>query len=121
MEQTIARTLRIGVTIAAILAVIGGVLYLWQHGAEPVPDYSQFSYDELPDGSDNYTTLDGIAASFFAFSAEGWIMVGVLVLILTPVMRVVLSLVGFAKQRDWLYVLITAFVLAVIIANSLGG
>ena len=40
---------------------------------------------------------------------------------LTPIMRVVLSLVDFSIQRDWLYVAITATVLVVIIVNSLVG
>jgi len=49
----------------------------------------------------------------------GWIQLGVLVLILTPFLRVVISFFDFLKQRDWLYAGITAFVLGVIILNSL--
>lgn len=121
MEQTIARTLRIGVTIASILATIGGLLYLLQHGSEPVPDYSTFSYANPPEGFEEYTTLNGIFGGLICLSATGWIQTGVIVLLLTPIVRVLLSLIGFAKQRDWLYVLITSFVLGVIVANSFGG
>ena len=121
MEKTIARALRIGVLSAAIIAAVGGILYLWQHGSESVPDFTRFSYKSLPTGADHYTTLRGVAKSFFNFSAEGWIMVGVLVLILTPVMRIVLSLVGFVRERDWLFAGITSFVLAIIVANYFGG
>ncbi|EJX08966.1 membrane protein containing DUF1634 [gut metagenome] len=46
---------------------------------------------------------------------------GVLALILTPIMRVVLSLFDFLQERDWLYAAITAIVLAVILVNSVGG
>ena len=49
----------------------------------------------------------------------GWIQLGVLVLILTPFLRVVISFFDFLKQGDWLYAGITAFVLGVIILNSL--
>lgn len=121
MEKTIARVLRIGVFSAAIIAAVGGILYLWQHGSESMPDFTRFSYKSLPTGAEHYTTIGGVAKSFFNFSAEGWIMVGVLVLILTPVMRVVLSLVGFVRERDWLFAGITSFVLAVILANSFGA
>lgn len=121
MEKTIARVLRIGVFSAAIIAAVGGILYLWQHGSESMPDFTRFSYKSLPTGAEHYTTIRGVAKSFFNFSAEGWIMVGVLVLILTPVMRVVLSLVGFVRERDWLFAGITSFVLAVILANSFGA
>ena len=48
-------------------------------------------------------------------------MFGVLVLILTPIMRVVLALVGFVRERDWIFAGITSFVLAVIVMNSIGG
>ena len=40
---------------------------------------------------------------------------------LTPISRIVLSLFDFGIQRDWLYVGITAIVLFVIVANSIGG
>ena len=40
---------------------------------------------------------------------------------MTPIMRVVLSLVDFVQERDWLYAAITAVVLAIIIVNSIGG
>ena len=46
---------------------------------------------------------------------------GVIVLILTPILRVVLSLFDFLRERDWLYSIITAIVLAVILCNSVGG
>ena len=36
-------------------------------------------------------------------------------------MRVFLSLIDFLKDRDWLYAIITAIVLAVIISNSIEG
>ena len=45
----------------------------------------------------------------------------VLVLILTPILRVALSLIDFLKERDWLYAFITAVVLAVILINSFEG
>jgi uncharacterized membrane protein len=42
------------------------------------------------------------------------IAVGLLLLIATPVVRVALSVAFFAAQRDWRYVAITLFVLAVL-------
>ena len=46
---------------------------------------------------------------------------GVLLLIATPVARVALSLVGFALERDWHYVLITAIVLAILLYSLIIG
>lgn len=118
MRGLIGNTLRIGVSAACLVAFIGGVLYLFQHGSEPLPDYSVFSYGNAPA---EYTTWDGIFAGLFHFTAIGWIQTGVLILLLTPVLRVLLSLFDFLRERDWLYAIITAVVLAVIISNSLEG
>lgn len=91
------------------------------HGGEPfdLAQYQNFSY-AAPHSAD-FTTLGGILGGFFNFTPIGWIQTGVLILILTPVMRVALSLLDFLKERDWLYAVITAVVLAVIIVNSVGG
>ena len=96
MNALIGNTLRIGVFTACLIALIGGIWYL-------------------------VTTFEGIFKSVLSFSAAGWVQLGVIVLMLTPVMRVVLSLVDFSIQRDWLYVVITGIVLFIIIMNSLVG
>jgi uncharacterized membrane protein len=43
------------------------------------------------------------------------IQLGLLVLIATPVARVVFSIAGFTLERDWTYVVITAIVLAILL------
>jgi len=42
---------------------------------------------------------------------------GLLVLVATPVVRVAVSVVGFARERDALYVAITLAVLAILLAS----
>lgn len=116
MRQAIGNALRIGVTAACTIAIISGIYYLIRHGGEPMPDYTTFTGEPA-----SYTTLSGIIEGVFQLAAKDWIQLGVLVLMLTPIIRVVLSIVDFARQRDWLYVVITAIVLIVIIANSLEG
>ena len=117
----IAGTLRIGVATACIIATVGGVLYLLAHGSEPfdIARYLHFSYTEPHDPA--ITTLGGILSGFCSFTAVGWIQTGVLVLLLTPVLRVLISLFDFLRERDWLYAAICAIVLAVIVSNSLEG
>lgn len=119
MRRTIAFTLRLGVMLACLIAAVGGALYLLKHGGEPMPDYTHFSYTAAP--PPEYTTLSGILSGVCHFTAMGWIQLGVVVLLLTPIVRVVLSLIEFALQRDRLYTAITAAVLLVILCNSLGG
>lgn len=116
MREAIGNALRIGVTAACTIAVVSGIYYLVCHGSEPMPDYTRWTGEPA-----SYTTLTGILKGAFAMAAKDWIQLGVLVLMLTPIIRVVLSIVDFARQRDWLYVAITAIVLLVIIGNSLEG
>lgn len=119
IQQLIGNTLRWGVSIASAIACVGGVIHLWRHGMEPMPDFTHFAYEEAH--PENYTTLAGIWNGLWEWTARSWMQLGVLALILTPIMRVVLSLFDFLQERDWLYATITAIVLAVILINSVGG
>jgi len=46
--------------------------------------------------------------------AERLLHAGFVALMLTPVVRVIASIVGFAQERDWVFALITAGVLALL-------
>ena len=120
IQQLIGNTLRWGVILACLLATIGGVYYLMQHGLDPVPDYRHFDVASAA-AQTQFTTLGGLWQGILHGDAASCVQVGVIVLILTPIARVVLSLFDFIVEQDWLYVSITAIVLAVIISNSLGG
>lgn len=120
LQQLIGNTLRWGVTIACTIAAIGGIIYLSRHGAETMPDYTTFDYQTAAAETD-YTTLSGIWQGVVGGHGRSWIQLGVLALILTPITRVTLSLFDFLQERDWLYSIITAVVLSVIISNSIGG
>lgn len=117
IKQLIGNTLRIGVFTACFIALIGGIIYLWKHGADPMPDYSHFAYEDAHPAE--YTTLSGIWQGILDMNAYSWIQAGVIALLLTPILRVTLSLFDFLRERDWLYAIITAVVLAIIISNSL--
>lgn len=121
MQSVISRTLRIGVTVACFIAAIGGIYYLWRHGGEPMPDYTQFTPNSARTETADYTSLSGIIRGVMALQATEWIQLGVVVLILTPIARVLLSLIDFSLERDWIYVGITTIVFLVILMNSLEG
>ena len=105
IQQLIGNTLRRGVTLACLLAALGGLYYLVTHGGEPVPDYRHFDPTTAA-AQTHFTTLTGIVRGVAAFDAYSCIQLGVVALIL---------------ERDWLYAGITATVLAVIVVNSIGG
>lgn len=116
LRNTISKTLRVGVTIACAITLVGGIVYLFHHGSEPVPDYTSFGGAKT-----SFTTLTGIFGGLFSFSAYGLIQTGVIALLLTPIVRVALSLIDFVEQHDWLYATITSVVLAIIIVNSIAS
>jgi uncharacterized membrane protein len=116
MREMIGNTLRIGVVTACCIALVSGIYYLIRHGGEPIPDLTTFHKEPA-----SYTSVQGIFKGLATLSAKDWMQLGVLVLMLTPILRVALSLVDFARQRDWLYVVITAIVFLVIAINSIVG
>ncbi len=62
----------------------------------------------------------GLAATFALPNsrlAQALLTGGLLVLLLTPVARVVVSVVGYLGERDWWLVLCTSIVLALLIAS----
>ncbi len=65
--------------------------------------------------------MGGIVGDALSASSRGVIQLGFLVLIATPVMRVALSLVGFAKQGDRTYVVVCLTVLALLLYSLFGG
>ena len=50
-------------------------------------------------------------------NSEGLMQLGLLLLIATPVARVVMAVVGFALERDRLYVVVSLIVLAILLAS----
>ena len=114
LEVLIGYTLRIGVLTSAVIVLIGGVLYLIQNSSA-APHYH--TYHPAAKHSD---TLFGIVQNIRALNSYGIIQLGLLVLIATPIIRVIFSVVAFALERDVLYVVATLIVLAVLLYSLLG-
>ena len=66
------------------------------------------------------TTAPAIVGAAVAGGREAIIQLGVLILIATPIARVLLSLVAFALQRDRTYIVVTLIVLVVLLAGLFG-
>ena len=55
LSLLVARTLRIGVALAGLIALAGGIGYLWRHGSETLPDLSHFTYNALPENAEGFS------------------------------------------------------------------
>ncbi|MGH7626024.1 MAG: DUF1634 domain-containing protein [Gemmatimonadaceae bacterium] len=115
VEQMVGNLLRAGVLIAAFVAFAGGVAFLAHHGAS-VPAYHVFRGE-----SAMLSTLGGVLHGVAAFDTAAIVQLGIVLLIATPVARVLLTLIAFALRRDWMYVVISAIVLGALMFSLLGG
>jgi uncharacterized membrane protein len=115
VEQILGNLLRAGVTIAAAVVTLGGVIYLLRHGLA-LPQYHVFQGEPT-----DLRGPRGILNEALSFHGRGIIQLGLLLLIATPVARVIFSVVAFALERDYVYVAITLVVFAVLVVSLAGG
>jgi uncharacterized membrane protein len=109
MDIAISWLLRIGVGLSALIVLGGGIWYLVQHGAK-MPQYASF----LSEPSDLRSPQSTLREAEH-FDSAAVIMVGLLVLIATPIFRVAFTVVAFAAEKDWMYVAFAGIVLAVLL------
>ena len=115
VEQIVGRMLQLGVLIAALVVLTGGVLLLVQHGGAPA-SFSVFHGE--PDG---LRSIAGILRGVGTMQSQAIVQLGLLLLIATPVARVAFTLVAFVLQRDRTYVALTALVLALLLYGLVFG
>lgn len=109
VEQFLGNILRAGVMLAAILVLAAGAFFLHRHGLD-APHYRVFRGEPS-----DLRHFSGIIQDSRNLQSRGWIQLGLLLLIATPVVRVAFSVLAFALKRDRLYVLTTLFVLALLL------
>jgi uncharacterized membrane protein len=114
MELFIGRWLRLGVFTAAAIALTGGILYLSAH--PPLPDYTHFAGTEP-----QYRHLPGILQGVLQGNGLAIIQLAVVILIATPILRILFSVAAFTLEKDRMYVLITLIVLCVILLGMFSG
>ncbi len=115
VDIVLGRVLQIGVMLSAAIVLCGAAIYLTKR-LQVMPDYRVFRGEPA-----DLRTVAGIFADARASSGRGLIQLGLLVLIATPIARVVFSVIAFTRQRDWLYVGITFIVLALLTFSITGG
>jgi len=115
MERMIAVVLRTGLFAAAAVVLLGAIIYVARHGGER-PDYRLFRGEPA-----DLRSVAGIVELARERRSSGMIQLGVLILLATPIARVILSLIVFALERDRLYVMVTVAVLGMLLYSVIGG
>jgi len=114
IEHIIGNLLRAGVMLAAAVVLAGGILYLLRHGGAQ-PDYRSFRGEPM-----QLRSITGISKSAATLHSKGIVQLGLLLLVLTPIARVLFSAVAFALEGDRVYVAVTLIVLAVLMFSLAG-
>lgn len=112
MGSVMGSLLRVGVFLSAFLVVLGGILFFVQHPHET------FNYSVFKGEPARFRQVDLIIQEALNFRGRAIIQFGLILLIATPVARVLFSLFGFFFEKDWTYVIITLIVLTILL-NSL--
>ncbi|MBE9003112.1 DUF1634 domain-containing protein [Nostoc sp. LEGE 12447] len=111
----VGNLLKFGVLIASFIVLFGGIIYLIHHGCEPAR-YQFFR------GEPSYLrSPNGVLKTMFLGSDRAIIQLGILLLIATPIIRVIISFFAFLTLRIWSFVLITLLVLTSLIYSLVGG
>jgi uncharacterized membrane protein len=103
------------VLLSAAVVLAGACVYLARHAGEPA-NYRIFRGEPT-----EFRTIPGVIHSVIKGRGRGLIQLGLLLLIATPIARVAFSIVGFALERDRMYVLFTVIVLVILLFSLLGS
>jgi uncharacterized membrane protein len=115
LEYLLSNLLKCGVLLASAVVLLGGILYLLNHGAEPT-EYHFFRGEPS-----EFRSPAGVVTAVLSGSARGIIQLGLLLLIATPILRVIVSLFVFLLQREFIYVIVTLLVLASLTYSLIGA
>lgn len=115
IQSLVGNLLRVGVYISMCIVMIGGVIFLFDHGSEKI-DYAVFDINKV-----SLKTVAAIFEEVITFKGVAIVQFGLLMLIFTPIARVIMAVVSFFIEKDYLYVLIGLIVLSIIMISLSGG
>ncbi|SRR5581483_3968442 len=115
IELFIGNLLR-GCVIATVIVVIFGAVLFIPSAYSVHPAYHTFRGEPAA-----FRSVGGVLALAFTGDAKAIIEAGMLLLILTPILRVAVSVFAFLYEKDYLYVVLTLIVLGLLLFSLSGG
>jgi len=119
VEILISNVLRIGVLTSLAFVVTGLIVTFVGH-----PDYISSSgalTDLTRIGAEFPTSVSDVVSGLIAFQGPAIVAFGLLLLVATPVVRVMISILAFVYQGDRTYVVITSVVLILLLLSFILG
>jgi uncharacterized membrane protein len=115
VEPMISWILRAGV-IASLALLIAGTIISFVRHPEYTSDPGALGHLVSP-GAAFPSTLSELLHGLSNLRGQAIVILGLLVLIATPAVRVAVSILAFYRLRDWTYVAITATVLVLLLLS----
>jgi len=115
MQLLLSHVLKVGTIVSISIVLIGGAFLIYRHG-QSISDYHKFN--GIPPF---IQTASGIFHGIGALKGQAMIQLGIVLLILTPVLRVVFSAIGFVLEKDYMYFGISLLVLGIIFFSMISG
>jgi len=109
LNKTVSRILAVGIYSTIFFYVIGIILLLIKH--EKFTVFNQSTFKNLSD----------FFQSIYKLEPEPFLYIGTIVLILTPILRVFISVFFFYKNHDKKFFYITLIVAAILVISILMG
>lgn len=118
MNEIIGNVLRVGVIVSAAIILVGVILLVANSGLSGTASSLVYNQNQIPHGTFD-VSLAGLLKGLTTLQPDSLIELGAIVLIATPVSRVLISVFLFAAEGDRLYVYITIVVLALLLFSIL--
>jgi uncharacterized membrane protein len=111
VQLLLGTLLRVGVLISSGVILLGGIIFFTTQANEAV-SFATFNPERA-----KFSSISAIFAGVKTFDGLAIVQFGVLLLIFTPIARVVFSIFSFLIEKDYMYVAIGIIVLCVIITS----
>lgn len=119
-ELWISSVLRIGVITALVVVTIGVIVAFVSKPSVYLHTNAANRFD-LTRGSGYPHSLSGVFGGLAHFQGDAIIVLGLMILLATPILRVLVSAIIFSIQRDRYFVPITVFVLIMLLTSFILG
>lgn len=104
VEVVVSLFIRIGVIMSGTVIITGMLMFL-------LSGHSGYPDDTYP------TSIREIIMGCLSLKPYGIMLTGLVLLILTPVLRVGVTIIVFLKEKDYIYVAITSIVFIILIIS----
>jgi len=115
LNRSVGNLLRLGVILSVTTSLIGFIKLFSEGFVMP----RKYTLLEMGDSSEK------VWGHFWNSLCEGEgmaiIQLGILLLILTPLVRIIFALIGYLKEKDYVYVVISTIVLVIMTVSFLTG